>query len=67
MVISKNGSLIQINQLSDGEKSLLALVGGYCKAFNTANPSLENPYMAKVLFLIDEIELAFTSKMVRSN
>lgn len=65
MVAIKNGSLIQINQLSDGEKSLLALVGDIARRLILANPSLENPLYGEGIVLIDEIELHLHPKWQR--
>lgn len=65
MVAIKNGSLIQINQLSDGEKSLLALVGDIARRLIIANPNLENPLLGEGIVLIDEIELHLHPKWQR--
>ncbi len=46
-----------INQLSDGEKCLLAMVGDIARRLAIANPSLDDPLQGEGIVLIDEIEL----------
>ncbi|MFS7220900.1 AAA family ATPase [Rahnella inusitata] len=53
----KNGNSIQPEQLSQGEKSLLSLVGDIAKRLVLLNPSLDNPLEGKGIVLIDEIDL----------
>ena len=57
MTISKQGEELSIDQLSDGEKCLLAMVGDWARRLAIANPSLENPLEGQGVLLIDEIEL----------
>lgn len=57
MTVEKNGEELIINQLSDGEKCLLAMVGDIGRRLAIANPSLENPLEGEGIILIDEIEL----------
>lgn len=57
MTINKNGSELIINQLSDGEKCLLAMVGDIARRLAIANPGLENPLAGEGVVMIDEIEL----------
>ena len=57
MTVSKDGRELSINQLSDGEKSLLAMVGDLARRLSIANPSLNNPLHGSGIVLIDEIEL----------
>lgn len=57
MVANKNGIEIEIDQLSDGEKSLLALIGDLARRLTMANPTLGNPLEGHGIVLIDEIEL----------
>lgn len=57
MVITKNNNEFRIEELSDGEKCLLALVADMARRIAMANPSLANPLQAKAVFLIDEVEL----------
>ncbi|NEQ36795.1 MAG: AAA family ATPase [Okeania sp. SIO3I5] len=56
MTIKKQDQELDIQQLSDGEKSLLALVGDLARRLAIANPSLDAPLTASSVVLIDEIE-----------
>ena len=56
---------LTINQLSDGEKSLLAMVGDIARRLAIANPSLEDPLQGEGIVLIDEIELHLHPKWQR--
>ncbi|EIJ41935.1 putative ATP-binding protein involved in virulence [Beggiatoa alba B18LD] len=53
----KQGIEIQVNQLSDGEKCLIALIGDLARRLAIANPSLLNPLEGAGIVLIDELEL----------
>ncbi len=57
MEVEKNGRRLTVNQLSDGEKCLMAMIGDMARRMAIANPILENPLDGKGIFLIDEIEL----------
>jgi len=57
MVISKGNKRLEVNQLSDGEKCTLAMIGDLARRLAIANPGLENPLLGSGLVLIDEIEL----------
>lgn len=59
MVILKDGTdaRLEVNQLSGGERSLLALAGDLGRRLALANPSLENPLLAEAVVMIDELEL----------
>lgn len=65
MTVNKNGRELIINQLSDGEKCLLAMVGDLARRLAIANPSLENPLTGTGIVLIDEIELHLHPKWQR--
>jgi predicted ATP-binding protein involved in virulence len=65
MTVTKEGKEFTINQLSDGEKCLLALVGDLARRLAIANPSLENPLEGEGVVLIDEIELHLHPKWQR--
>lgn len=43
MLVDKNGKTLDIAQLSQGEKSLMALVGDIARRLAMMNPALENP------------------------
>lgn len=57
MKVYKGSDVLDILQLSDGEKCTLALFGDLARRLTIANPSLENPLEGKGVVLIDEIEL----------
>jgi predicted ATP-binding protein involved in virulence len=65
MLVQKQGKELIVNQLSDGEKCLLALVGDLAKRLATANPNLDNPLTGSGVVLIDEIELHLHPKWQR--
>ncbi len=43
MEIEKNGQLLTVNQLSDGEKCLIAMVSDLARRMAIANPTAEEP------------------------
>jgi predicted ATP-binding protein involved in virulence len=55
--IKKNDEYLSVLQLSQGEKSLLALVGDIARRLTLLNPDLENPLSGPGVVLIDEIDL----------
>ena len=57
MEIKKNGKRLTIDQLSDGEKCLMAMVGDLARRMAIANPVRENPLDGDGVVLIDEIDL----------
>lgn len=57
MLITKNDVDLQVDELSDGEKCLLAMVGDLARRLAVANPGLKNPLKGAAIVLIDEIEL----------
>jgi predicted ATP-binding protein involved in virulence len=57
MTVEKHGKTLDVAQLSQGEKSLMALVGDIARRLAMMNPSLENPLDGKGIILIDEIDL----------
>lgn len=61
----KNGVPFRIDQLSDGEKSLLALVGDIARRLAIANPTMTNPLLGEGIILVDEIDLHFHPKRQR--
>ncbi|MFE1743697.1 AAA family ATPase [Coleofasciculus sp. H7-2] len=65
MTVTKQGQELTVNQLSDGEKCLLAMVGDLAIRLAIANPSLENPLQGEGVVLIDEIELHLHPKWQR--
>ncbi|MEH2466792.1 AAA family ATPase [Nostoc sp.] len=65
MTAIKRGQELIINQLSDGEKCLLAMVGDLARRLAIANPSLPDPLQGSGVVLIDEIELHLHPKWQR--
>ena len=57
MVVLKNGEELIVNQLSDGEKCALAMIGDLARRMAIANPSSEEPLHGDGIVLIDEIDL----------
>ncbi len=55
--VEKNGEKVSVNQLSDGEKILITVVGDLARRLAIANPGLNNPLECKAIVLIDEIDL----------
>ncbi|WP_375505342.1 AAA family ATPase [uncultured Nostoc sp.] len=65
MTVRKKGEELIVNQLSDGEKCLLAMVGDLARRLAIANPSLPDPLQGSGVVLIDEIELHLHPKWQR--
>lgn len=65
MTVTKQDQELIINQLSDGEKCLLAMVGDLARRLAIANPSLPDPLQGSGVVLIDEIELHLHPKWQR--
>lgn len=57
MAVDKNGETLNVAQLSQGEKSLMALVGDIARRLAMLNPALENPLAGDGIVLIDEVDL----------
>ncbi|SEI71326.1 Predicted ATP-binding protein involved in virulence [Allopseudospirillum japonicum] len=57
MSIDKNGQTLNVLQLSQGEKSLMALVGDVARRLAMMNPALENPLHGDGIVLIDEVDM----------
>lgn len=57
LVINKGEKVIDIKQLSDGERSFVALISDLGRRLALANPDLANPLLGAGVVLIDEIEL----------
>ncbi len=51
------GSRINFSQLSQGQKTLAAMVGDLALRMLTLNPTMDNPLHAQGIVLVDEIEL----------
>ena len=57
MVVIKQGMEVNIEQLSDGEKCTLALLGDIARRVAMANPCRDNPLEGDGVVMIDEIDL----------
>lgn len=57
MVVKKRDQELRVDQLSDGEKCMLAMVGDLARRLAIANPTLPQPLHGEGIVLIDEIEL----------
>ena len=67
MTVDKQGAELNLNQLSDGEKCLLALAGDLARRLAIANPNPDcNPLEGSGVVLIDEIELHLHPKWQRA-
>lgn len=64
--LQKNGELVYFDQLSDGEKGYMLLVGDIARRLAIANPAKVNPLEGKGVVLIDEIELHLHPKWQRA-
>jgi len=57
MKINKGKTTLSVEQLSDGEKCTIALIGDLARRLSLANPAEKNPLLGEGVVLIDEIEL----------
>lgn len=69
MILEKDGILLNLNQLSDGEKCTIALFGDLARRLAIANPTLDNPlegegttHSPQVLGEVDESHKIYTLK-----
>ncbi len=65
LVVHKGEETFDLAQLSDGERSVIAMVIDLCKRLALLNPNLANPLEGKGIVLIDEIELHLHPKWQR--
>ncbi|MBA6110247.1 AAA family ATPase [Pseudomonas asiatica] len=66
MLVEKDEQTLDILQLSQGEKSLMALVGDIARRLAMLNPSLEDPLKGKGVVLIDEVDMHLHPRWQRS-
>lgn len=66
MAIDKKGETLNVAQLSQGEKSLMALVGDIARRLAMLNPALDNPLEGDGVVLIDEVDLHLHPSWQRS-
>lgn len=57
LVVTKDGVELALNQLSDGERCLFAMVGDLARRLAQLDPWSDDPLRGEVVVLIDEIEL----------
>jgi len=57
MEVTKNGNVYRVDQMSDGEKCLFAMVGDLARRLAIANPERDDPLEGEGIVLIDEIDL----------
>ena len=57
MKIDKGNISLNVAQMSDGEKCILALLGDLARRLALANPNKGNPLLGQGIVLIDEVEL----------
>lgn len=55
--LRKHGDVFRVEELSDGEKCYLTLIGDIARRLAICNPALENPLEGNGVVLIDELEL----------
>jgi predicted ATP-binding protein involved in virulence len=65
LLVNKAGVPLDLSQLSDGERSFLALVCDLGRRLALANPILDNPLHGAGVVLIDELELHLHPKWQR--
>lgn len=65
MEVEKQGQRLSVNQLSDGEKCMIALIGDLARRLSIANPTLGNPLLGHGIVMIDEIDLHLHPKWQR--
>lgn len=66
MAVDKSGKSLNVLQLSQGEKSLMALVGDIARRLAMMNPSLKNPLCGDGIILIDEVDMHLHPQWQRS-
>ncbi len=66
MSIDKGGETLNVAQLSQGEKSLMALVGDIARRLAMLNPEMENPLHGNGVVLIDEVDMHLHPQWARS-
>lgn len=57
LVLTKDDLSLDVQQLSQGEKTILTLVGDLTRRLVLLNPKLSNPLQGKGIVLIDEVDL----------
>ena len=65
LLVDKDGKTLDLSQLSDGERSLLAMICDLGRRLALANPLFKNPLYGAGVVLIDELELHLHPKWQR--
>ena len=65
LLVDKDGETLDLSQLSDGERSFLAMICDLGRRLALANPLLDNPLQGAGVVLIDELELHLHPKWQR--
>ena len=65
LLVDKDGVALDLSQLSDGERSFLAMICDLGRRLALANPLLDNPLHGAGVVLIDELELHLHPKWQR--
>ncbi|MCO6465095.1 MAG: AAA family ATPase [Bradyrhizobiaceae bacterium] len=65
ITVQKQGHRLALNQLSDGERSFIAVIGDMVRRLALANPDLDDPLQGHGVVLIDELELHLHPKWQR--
>jgi predicted ATP-binding protein involved in virulence len=66
MTIEKNNETLDVAQLSQGEKSLMALVGDIARRLSMMNPQFSNPLLGSGVIIIDEIDMHLHPQWART-
>ncbi|WNZ55586.1 AAA family ATPase [Microbulbifer sp. MKSA007] len=65
MEVKKSGEVLTVDQLSDGEKCLMAMVGDLARRLAIANPDRDDPLLGDGIVMIDEVDLHLHPKWQR--
>ncbi|WP_164112247.1 MULTISPECIES: AAA family ATPase [Sphingobacterium] len=66
LAVNKNGEHLNLEQLSQGEKLTMAMVGDIARRLAILNPKLDNPLHGSGIVIIDEAELHLHPQWQRS-
>lgn len=66
MAVNKNGEKLNLEQLSQGEKLTMAMVGDIARRLSILYPNSENPLAGEGIVIIDEAELHMHPKWQRN-
>lgn len=66
LILEKEGKAYEVNQLSHGEKAIIAMIGDLARRLVIANPGLKAPLHGKGIVMIDELDLHLHPKWQRT-